>query len=138
MALEPGKPGITQTSLRTPLGRVRGMGSAKSGTHHWWMMRVTSVALLPLTIWFVTSMISLAGASYLETLLWIARPFNAVLMLVLIGLTFHHMAAGLQVVVEDYVRHEMKRVTYVLLIKGAAIIMALASGFSVLRIAFAL
>lgn len=132
------KDGITQTSLRTPLGRVRGMGSARSGTHHWWMQRVTSVALLPLTLWFVVGMIGLAGASYLETLLWIAQPINAVLMLVLIGLTFHHMAAGLQVVVEDYVRDEMKRLVGVLLIKAAALLLALAAGFSVLRIAFAL
>ena len=132
------KDGITQTTLRSPLGRVRGMGSARAGTHHWWMQRVTSIALLPLTIWFVASMIGLAGASYLETLLWIAQPLNAVLLLVLIGLTFHHMAAGLQVVVEDYVRDEFKRIAYILLIKGAALLMALASGFSVLRIAFAL
>ncbi|WP_431304986.1 succinate dehydrogenase, hydrophobic membrane anchor protein [Sediminicoccus sp. BL-A-41-H5] len=132
------KDGITQTSLRSPLGRVRGLGSAKSGTHHWWMQRVTSVALLPLTLWFVVSMIGLAGASYLETLLWIAQPLNAVLLLVLIGLTFHHMAAGLQVVVEDYVRDEFRRLLYVLLIKAAALLMALASAFSVLRIAFAL
>ncbi|UPY37883.1 succinate dehydrogenase, hydrophobic membrane anchor protein [Sediminicoccus sp. KRV36] len=132
------KESVTQTSLRTSLGRVRGMGSAKSGTHHWWMQRVTSIALLPLTLWFVASMISLAGASYLETLIWIAQPVNAVLLLVLIGLTFHHMAAGLQVVVEDYVRDEFKRLAFVLLIKAAALLMALASGFSVLRIAFAL
>jgi succinate dehydrogenase / fumarate reductase, membrane anchor subunit len=129
---------ISQTALRSPLGRVRGMGSARSGTHHWWMQRVTSVALLPLTLWFVFSMITLAGASYLETLLWIAQPVNAVLMLVLIGLTFHHMAAGLQVVVEDYVRHEAKRIAFVLIIKAASLLMALACGFSVLRIAFAL
>jgi len=129
---------ISQTALRSPLGRVRGMGSARSGTHHWWTQRVTSIALLPLTLWFVFSMISLAGASYLETLLWIAQPVNAVLMLVLIGLTFHHMAAGLQVVVEDYVRDEFKRIAFVLVIKAASLFMALASGFSVLRIAFAL
>lgn len=132
------KDGITQTSLRSPLGRVRGMGSAKGGTHHWWMQRVTSIALLPLTLWFVASMIGLAGASYLETLLWIAQPVNAVLLLVLIGLTFHHMASGLQVVVEDYVRDELRRLAYILLIKAAALLMALASAFAVLRIAFAL
>lgn len=57
------KESTSQTTLRSPLGRVRGMGSARSGTHHWWMQRVTSIALLPLTLWFVFSMISLAGAS---------------------------------------------------------------------------
>lgn len=129
---------LSQTALRSPLGRVRGMGSARNGTHHWWMQRVTSLALLPLTLWFVVSMISLAGASYLETLLWIAQPVNAVLMLALIGLTFHHMAAGLQVVVEDYVRHEFQRIAIILVIKAACVLMAMASAFAVLRIAFAL
>jgi succinate dehydrogenase / fumarate reductase, membrane anchor subunit len=132
------KDSTVQTALRTPLGRVRGMGSARSGTHHWWMQRVTSIALLPLTLWFVVSMIGLAGASYLETLLWIAAPVHAVLLLVLIGLTFHHMAAGLQVVVEDYVRDEFKRMAFVLLIKSASLLLAVAAAFSVLRIAFAL
>lgn len=131
----------TETSshaLRTPLGRVRGLGSAKSGTHHWWMQRVTSIALLPLTIWFVLSMIGLAGTTYLETLLWIATPLNAVLLIALIALTFHHMAAGLQVVIEDYVRNEWQRIIGLLLVKGACALLALACGFSVLRIAFAL
>jgi succinate dehydrogenase / fumarate reductase membrane anchor subunit len=73
---------------------VRGLGSARGGTHHWWMQRVTSVALLPLTIWFVFAMVGLAGATYVETLLWIARPLNAVLLLALVGLTFHHTASG--------------------------------------------
>jgi succinate dehydrogenase / fumarate reductase membrane anchor subunit len=82
------------STLRTPLGRVRGLGSARGGTHHWWMQRVTSVALLPLTIWFVFAMVGLAGATYVETLLWIARPLNAVLLLALVGLTFHHTASG--------------------------------------------
>ncbi|WP_424811582.1 succinate dehydrogenase, hydrophobic membrane anchor protein [Roseococcus sp. YIM B11640] len=128
----------SQTALRTPLGRVRGLGSAKSGTHHWWMQRVTSIALLPLTIWFVLSMIGLAGASYLETLIWIATPVNAVLLVALLLLTFHHMANGIQVVVEDYVRNEMQRIIVMLIVKGACALLALAGVFSVLRIAFAL
>ena len=125
-------------AMRTALGRVRGLGSAKNGTHHWWMQRVTSLALLPLTIWFVLSMIGLAGTTYLETLLWIATPLNAVLLIALIALTFHHMAAGLQVVIEDYVRKEWQRIVALLLVKGACALLALACAFSVLRIAFAL
>ncbi|MBS7813536.1 succinate dehydrogenase, hydrophobic membrane anchor protein [Roseococcus pinisoli] len=131
----------TETSpraMRTPLGRVRGLGSAKSGTHHWWMQRVTSIALLPLTIWFVISMIGLAGAGYLETLLWIGKPVNAVLMISLIALTFHHMAAGLQIVIEDYVRNEAQRIVALLLVKGGCALLALACTFAVLRIAFAI
>jgi succinate dehydrogenase / fumarate reductase membrane anchor subunit len=129
-----GKDGVTQTALRSPLGRVRGLGSARSGTRHWWMQRVTSIALLPLTIWFVFSAVGLAGASYVETVLWIARPLNAVLLLALIGLTFHHMAAGLQVVAEDYVRPETTRTFVVLSIKGACALLALACVVAVVRI----
>jgi len=122
--------------MRTPLGRVRGLGSAKSGTHHWWMQRVTSIALLPLTLWFVVSMLSLAGASFAQTRAFLAWPVNAVLMLALIGLTFHHIAAGLQVVVEDYVRKDMQRIGALLVIKGGCWLMALVCAFAVLRVAF--
>ena len=122
--------------MRTPLGRVRGLGSAKAGTHHWWMQRVTSIALLPLTLWFVVSMLSLAGASYAQTRAFLAWPVNAVLMLALIGLTFHHIAAGLQVVVEDYVRKDMQRIVALLVIKGGCWLMALVCAFAVLRVAF--
>ena len=125
------------STLRTPLGRVRGLGSARGGTHHWWMQRVTSVALLPLTLWFVFAMVRLAGATYVETLLWIARPFNAVLLLALVGLTFHHMASGLQVILEDYVKPEGRRIVAVWLVKGACALMALACVFAILKIAVA-
>jgi succinate dehydrogenase / fumarate reductase membrane anchor subunit len=128
---------VHEAALRTPLGRVRGLGSAKAGTHHWWMQRVTSLALLPLTVWFVISVIGLAGASYAETLAFIGAPVNAVLLLTLVAATFHHMAAGLQVVVEDYVRPELRRMGLILLIKGGCVLMALASAFAVLRIALA-
>ena len=104
--------------MQTPLGRVRGLGSARSGTHHWWMQRVTSLALLPLTLWFVFAMLSLAGAGFAETRAFIARPWNAVLMLALAVASFHHIAAGLQVVVEDYVRSDRARIVVLLLIKG--------------------
>jgi len=128
---------VTQAALRTPLGRVRGLGSARGGTHHWWVQRVTSIALLPLTLWFVFSAVGLAGAGYTETRAWIGAPFNAVLLLALVGLTFHHMAAGLQVVVEDYMRGEFARMATILAIKAVALLMALASGLAVLRIALA-
>lgn len=128
---------LNQPTLRTPLGRVRGLGSARGGTHHWWMQRVTSVALLPLTIWFVLAMVGLAGATYVETLLWIARPVNAVLLLALVGLTFHHMAAGLQVILEDYVKPEGRRIVAVWLVKGTCALLALACAFAVLKIAVA-
>jgi succinate dehydrogenase / fumarate reductase membrane anchor subunit len=124
-----------QTTLRSPLGRVRGLGSAKSGTMHWWHQRVTSMLLLPLTLWFVLSAALLAGASYAETVAWIGRPHNAVLLLATIGLSFHHTAAGAQVILEDYVNQEWARLGAVLAVKTICVLLALASALAVLKIA---
>ena len=74
-------------SMRTPLGRVRGLGSAKSGTEHFWVQRVTAVALVPLTLWFVYALISLAGADHAAVSAWLRAPLNAVLMIALIAAT---------------------------------------------------
>ncbi|MBU8537068.1 succinate dehydrogenase, hydrophobic membrane anchor protein [Falsiroseomonas tokyonensis] len=123
------------TTLRTPLGRVRGSGSAKSGTHHWWMQRVTSLALLPLTIWFIVSLATSAGLTHLEAAAWIGHPVNAVLLLALIGLTFHHTAAGLQVVLEDYAKPEWVKIASILAVKAVCALLALAAALAVLRLA---
>lgn len=124
-----------ETMLRSPLGRVRGLGSARGGTHHWWLQRVTSVALLPLTIWFALAAASLAGASHAETIGWIGRPWNAVLLLATIGLTFHHTASGLQVVLEDYAKPEWVKMGGILAMKAICVLLALASALAVLKIA---
>lgn len=123
------------TTLRSPLGRVRGLGSARGGTHHWWMQRVTSIALLPLTLWFALSVAGLAGAGYGATVAWIGQPWNAVLLLATIGLTFHHLAAGMQVIVEDYANQEWVKMGVILAIKAICVLSALASALAVLRIA---
>lgn len=122
-------------SLRSPLGRVRGIGSAKGGTHHWWMQRVTSIALLPLSIWLIFSLAGLAGAEYAVVLDWIGNTFNAVLLLAFLTAAFHHAAAGLQVVIEDYVRDELKRFAAICGVNGLAILLWLAASLSILRIA---
>lgn len=124
-----------QAQLRSPLGRVRGMGSAKSGAHHWWMQRVTSIALLPLTIWFILSLATNAGMTHGEALLWIGSPLNAVLLLALIGLTFHHTASGLQVIIEDYTKHEGLKIGAILAVKGLCWLLGIAAALAVLRIA---
>jgi succinate dehydrogenase / fumarate reductase membrane anchor subunit len=122
-------------SLRSPLGRVRGMGSAKGGTRHWWMQRVTSIALLPLSIWLIFSLAGLAGAEYAVVLEWIGNTFNAVLLLAFLTAAFHHAAAGLQVVIEDYVRGELQRFAAICGVNGLAILLWLAASLSILRIA---
>jgi succinate dehydrogenase / fumarate reductase membrane anchor subunit len=122
--------------LRSTLGRVRGLGSAKEGVAHWWAQRLTAIALIPLTLWFVISIISLAGADHAAVAKWVARPVPAVLLLLLIAATFHHTQLGVQVVIEDYVDAEGARLALVLLVKAAALVLAAAAGFAVLSLAF--
>jgi succinate dehydrogenase / fumarate reductase membrane anchor subunit len=123
-------------STRTPIARVRGLGSAKGGTHHWWMQRLTAIALVPLTAWFVTSLICFAGADHAAVSAWLGSPLTAVLMLLLIVATFHHMQLGLQVVVEDYVHQEAVKIGCIIGIKLASYALAVAACFAVLKVAF--
>ncbi len=124
-------------SFRTPLGRVRGLGSAKDGTGHWWMQRLTALALVPITVWFVISVIGMAGASYAEFSAWLANPLVAGLFLILIAATFYHAVLGLQVVVEDYLHNEGVKIATLLVIKAVAVLLGLTAGLSVLRLLFA-
>lgn len=121
--------------LKTRLATVRGLGSAKNGTHHWWGQRVTAVALVPLTLWFVYSVITLSGAGYGTVAGWLAQPWNTVLMLLLIAATFHHLQLGLQVVIEDYIHTEFTKLATILFVKFASAVLAVACGYAVLKIA---
>ncbi len=123
-------------SMQTPLGRVRGLGSAKNGTHHWWMQRVTAVALVPLTLWFIYSILTLLGGGYVEAARWLASPVNAVLMVLLIIATFHHLQLGLQVVIEDYIHGEGAKIATIVILKLASFALAVAGAFAVLKVAF--
>lgn len=123
-------------SLKTPLGAARGLGSAKNGTHHWIMQRITAVALVPLTLWFVFSALALSDAGYAEAAGWLADPLNAVLMLLLIVATFHHLQLGLQVVIEDYIHGEAAKIVALLAVKFAAFALGTAGAFAVLKVAF--
>jgi len=84
-------------SMTNPLARVRGLGSAKDGTHHWIVQRMTAVALIPLTLWFVVSLISLIGSDLVAVQSWLSSPFNAVMMILTLVAGFHHAQLGLQV-----------------------------------------
>lgn len=122
-------------SIRTPLGRARGMGSAKTGTGHWWAQRVTALALIPLVIWFVISMIIVTGADHEAALAFIGSPINAVLLTLLIIAVFHHGQLGLQVVIEDYIQTKWLEIALILAAKGAAIFLGVASVYAVIAIA---
>lgn len=123
-------------SLRTPLGKVRGLGSAKDGTHHWWMQRITAVALVPLSVWFVASLIGLIGADYETARAWVQQPLVAVLLIIFIAVALYHLKLGLQVVVEDYVHHEGLKIATLMIISFACVLVAAATIFALLQIAF--
>ncbi|MFO0995962.1 MAG: succinate dehydrogenase, hydrophobic membrane anchor protein [Alphaproteobacteria bacterium] len=123
-------------SRRSMLARVRYLGSAKDGTAHWWAQRLTAVALVPLSIWFVASMVALTGAPHEDVTAWLRRPLPAVFMILLVVAVFHHAQLGLQVVIEDYVRRPALRVASLMIVKLAAFGLGLAAIFAVLKIAF--
>ena len=120
--------------MRSPLGRARGLGSARAGSHHWWVQRLTAVALVPLTLWFIFAVIHLSGASHQTVIDWLSSPWTLAPMLALIVATFHHLQLGLQVVIEDYVHNEPVKIASVLAMKGACVLLALVCIVSVLKI----
>ncbi|HVT34506.1 MAG TPA: succinate dehydrogenase, hydrophobic membrane anchor protein [Nevskiaceae bacterium] len=122
--------------LRSPLGRARGLGSAKDGVHHFWVQRVSAVALVPLALWFVFSVARLRGADYGMVRHFVHAPSVAVTLILFIAAALYHSALGVQVVIEDYVGGEFKKIVSLLLMKFAHAIVAAAAIFAVLKIAF--
>lgn len=122
--------------MRSPLGRALGLGSAKEGVEHWWRQRLTAVALVPLALWFVASVIALMGADYATFTHWLASPLVAILMILAVGATFYHAVLGVQVVVEDYVHIEWVKIAALVFLKLAGFSLAVAGIFAVLKVAF--
>lgn len=122
-------------TIQTPLGRARGLGSAKTGTAHFWHQRMTAVALLPLTIWFVWSLARYAGAPYAEVLEFLHNPFNAAAMLLFVLAGLYHMVLGVQVVIEDYIHGEGAKLALLMFTNFAAFAVGVTCVVAVLRIA---
>ena len=122
-------------SIQTPLGRVRGLGSAKSGVEHFWHQRATAVALLPLTVWFVWAVATNVGAPYEQVIAFLSHPFNAAAMLLFVLAGLYHMALGLQVVIEDYIHGEGTKLAFLLAMKFAAFAVGTICALAVLKIA---
>lgn len=123
-------------SMRSPLGRVRGLGSAREGVGHWWAQRMTSLALVPLTLWFVASLVTLTGADHAAARDWIAAPVPAGLLVLLIVATFYHGALGVQVIVEDYVHHEGAKVAALIAVNAISLLLGLTGVLAVLMVLF--
>ena len=126
----------TTKSLRSALGSARGLGSAKEGLHHWWGQRLTALALIPLALWFVASLLSLMGGDFAVYTAWVSNPVNATLLVLTLAVTFHHAQQGLQVVIEDYVSHHGLRTAGIILVKFACFALGALTIFSVLKVAF--
>lgn len=123
--------------MRSTLGQVRGLGAGGSGiVEHWRVERITAIALVPLTIWFVVAVLHLLGADQPHVARWVGHPVNTVLLLALIAMTFHHMQLGLQVVIGDYIHSKPLELAATLVNKGSALLLALFAAVAVLKMAF--
>ena len=120
--------------LRSQLKRARGLGSARSGSGAWWAERLTAIALVPLSLWFIASVIRLEGATRADMIAWLHAPVPLVLLLCLIVATFWHMELGLRVVVEDYVHRDALRIAMLLFQRGLCIVAALLCVVAALRL----
>jgi succinate dehydrogenase / fumarate reductase membrane anchor subunit len=125
------------TGLRSPLGEALGRGSAHSGTAHWWTQRVSAVALIPLTLWFLLSLLMLPDLSYLTMRAWLATPLSAFLAMLLVVTLAVHAELGTNVVTEDYVHTAAMRTLVLLSLRFAYVLAAGLSVLAILRITFA-
>lgn len=123
-------------TYRTPRARVSGLGAAGHGTHHWWLQRVTAVAMLPLAVLFIIPFAGALGDGHDEVLALYGHPIHAIVAVLFIGVTFRHLALGLQVVIEDYVQDKIWRTGLLLGNSMFCFAFGLAGVFAVLKIAF--
>lgn len=121
-------------SLRSPLGRVLGLGSAKDGTSHWFSARVSAAALVPLTLWFVWALYTVGVRDYWSVVRFVQQPLNAILLALLVPVLAYHSLLGVQEVVEDYVHDKGAKVVVMVLLKFAHVLFAVAGLYAVLKV----
>jgi len=123
-------------SLRSPLGKVLGMGLAKDGTAHWWAQRVSAVALIPLTLWFVFSLLTLPAFDFDTVRTWLSVPFSGFLAVLLVAVLAYHSYLGTIVIVEDYVTAAGMKVLTLLVLRFLYVLCGGAGIFAILRVVF--
>ncbi len=121
-------------SLESPLGKFLGHGSARHGTEHWWAQRVTSVALLPLTLWFVFALLGMNDFTHASVVGWMGSPVNSILLALLLIAVLYHSQLGLQVVVEDYVHTGWLKVSMLVGLQLAHVAFGVAGLYSIILI----
>ena len=123
-------------SFRSPLSKAKGLGSAKEGVGHWWMQRITAVALVPLCLWLVFAIALLGKADYDTMIGWLQRPLVSILLILMILPLFYHAALGIQVVAEDYLPVKWQRLLVIMVVNFICITASVISIFAILKIAF--
>lgn len=124
------------TDMKAPLAKVRGLGSAKNGTHHWWVHRLTALANIPLVIFVVVSLVGNASHGHAEWTAWLQQPLAAVLMVLFVANICYHLRLGLQIVIEDYIHTKSNKVAAMIAVSFSTILMAGLGIFSILKVAF--
>lgn len=122
--------------MRTQLGRVRGLGSNKDGVHHFWVQRLSGIALVPLVLWLVISGTDMVGADLDTFKAWVSTHYNPLLLILLILTMFHHAQLGLQVIIEDYIHGEAVKFASLIIMKFAVVLMGGSAIFAVIRLTF--
>jgi succinate dehydrogenase / fumarate reductase membrane anchor subunit len=120
--------------LRTPLAKVRGLGSAKEGTRHWWAQRLTAIALVPLSLWFIFSLVSMTTLDYIAAIGWLQTPMTSTLLILFVFALFYHAQLGMQVVIEDYVGNEILKITSIILLKFVMLFAGLTGIVAILKV----
>ena len=122
--------------LTTPLNRVLGLGAAKTGSEHWWMQRLTAIALLPLGLWFAISLLLLDDFAYATVVTWVQRPLTGIMLVLTVLAVGYHSHMGVQVVIEDYVHATASKVVALILSALAHFGLTVAALFAILKVAF--
>jgi succinate dehydrogenase / fumarate reductase membrane anchor subunit len=120
--------------LRTPLAKVRGLGSAKEGTHQWLAQRLTAIALVPLSLWFIYSLVCMTTRDYMAAIGWLQSPITSTLLVLFVFSLFYHAQLGMQVVIEDYVGNEALKITSIIVLKFVMFFAGLGGVMAVLKV----